>query len=67
VVIAIVAFGGGFVAACTVLFAGTAWAFGRRKPLADIAIGCALALVTYLAFTKLLRLGLPQGPLERLF
>jgi putative tricarboxylic transport membrane protein len=64
--IALMTLGGGFIAACTVLFAGTAWAFGRRALLADIAIGAALALVIYAVFTKLLTLALPEGPPERL-
>ena len=67
VLIAIIALGGGFVAGFTVLFAATAWAFGNRAAHWDLAIGFALSLVIYLAFTKLLTLSLPQGPLERLF
>ena len=64
--IALMTLGGGFILACTVLFAGTAWAFGRRAPLADIAIGFVLALVIYAVFTKALTLALPDGPMERL-
>lgn len=67
VVIAIIRFGGGFTPAMTVLFAATAWAFGHRAPLTDFAIGFVLALGTYLAFTRILTLSLPAGPLERLF
>jgi len=65
-VIAIIGLGGGFVIAMTLLFAMTAAAFGRVNPLADLAIGFALALVVYLMFDKLLSLSLPAGPLERL-
>lgn len=64
--IALMTLGGGFILGCTVLFAGTAWAFGRRAPLADIAIGLVLALVVYAVFTRALTLGLPEGPLENL-
>jgi putative tricarboxylic transport membrane protein len=64
--IAIIGLGGGFILAMTVLFAATATAFGRRAIVADLIIGVVLATVIYLAFSKLLTLGLPQGPLERL-
>jgi putative tricarboxylic transport membrane protein len=64
--IALMTLGGGFIPASAVLFAGTAWAFGRRRLLADVAIGLVLALVIYAVFTKLLTLALPEGPLERL-
>jgi putative tricarboxylic transport membrane protein len=64
--IAIIGLGGGFIPAMTVLFATTATAFGRRAIVADLIIGVVIAAVIYLAFSKLLTLGLPQGPLERL-
>lgn len=64
--IALMTLGGGFVLACTVLFAGTAWAFGRRAPAADVAIGFGLALLVYSVFTRALTLALPEGPLETL-
>lgn len=64
--IAIIAMGGGFIPGMTVIFAATTYAFGRRAPLIDIPVGFALALIVYLAFTKLLTLSLPAGPLERL-
>lgn len=64
--IALMTLGGGFILACTVLFAATAWAFGRRAPAADVAIGFVLALVVYAAFTRALTLSLPDGPLEKL-
>jgi putative tricarboxylic transport membrane protein len=64
--VAIIGLGGGFIPAMTVLFATTATAFGRRAIVADLIIGVVIATVIYLAFSKLLTLGLPQGPLERL-
>jgi putative tricarboxylic transport membrane protein len=64
--IALMTLGGGFILACTVLFAGTAWAFGRRAPAADVAIGLVLALLVYAVFTRALTLALPEGPLETL-
>jgi putative tricarboxylic transport membrane protein len=64
--IALIAGGGGFIAASTILFAATSWAFGRRALVTDVALGFLLATCIYLVFTKLLTLGLPQGPLERL-
>jgi putative tricarboxylic transport membrane protein len=64
--IILIAWGGGFITASTILFAATSWAFGRRAIMADVGIGLVLAVVIYLLFTKVLTLGLPQGPLERL-
>jgi putative tricarboxylic transport membrane protein len=64
--IALIAWGGGFIVASSILFAATSWAFGRRAVLADALLGFLLATVIYLIFTKLLTLGLPQGPFERL-
>jgi putative tricarboxylic transport membrane protein len=64
--IALMTLGGGFILACTALFAGTAWAFGRRAPAADVAIGFVLALLVYAVFTRALTLALPEGPLEAL-
>jgi putative tricarboxylic transport membrane protein len=58
--------GVGFILAMTLLFAATSYAFGRRNIPADLGIGFVLALLIYLLFTKLLTLGLPLGPLERL-
>jgi putative tricarboxylic transport membrane protein len=63
---AVIAFGGGFIVATALLFAATATAFGRRAPVTDLAIGLALGTVVYLLFVKLLSLSLPIGPLERL-
>ena len=66
-VIVIIAIGGGFIPAVTILFAATATAFGRRAILTDLAIGFVLSTAAYLMFSKLLSLSLPMGPLERLF
>ncbi|MBX9844173.1 MAG: tripartite tricarboxylate transporter TctB family protein [Xanthobacteraceae bacterium] len=65
--IAIIAFGGGFIPATAVLFAATAAAFGRKAVITDLAIGAVLGLAVYLLFDKLLTLSLPAGPIERLF
>jgi len=65
--IALIAFGGGFIPATALLFAMVARAFGRRAFLTDLAIGFVLALFTYLLFARVLALTLPTGPLERLF
>jgi putative tricarboxylic transport membrane protein len=66
-VIVLIAIGGGFIPAVTILFAATAAAFGRRAVLTDLAIGFVLGTGAYLMFAKLLSLSLPMGPLERLF
>lgn len=66
IMITLIGIGGGFIPAMTVLFAATATAFGRRAIVTDVVIGFVLAVLIYLAFSKLLTLGLPQGPLERL-
>ncbi len=65
--IAIIGIGGGFILATTSLFVTTAKAFGRRAFLADLAIGFVLTTLIYIAFSRLLTLSLPAGPLERLF
>ena len=64
--IAVIEFGGGFIAAIAILFAATSAAFGRRAVIADLIIGAVLALIVFLLFSKLLTLSLPIGPLERL-
>ena len=64
--IALIAFGGGFIIATAILFATTAAAFGRKALVTDLVIGAVLALVIFLIFDKLLTLSLPAGPLERL-
>ena len=65
--LALIGLGGGFTLAPTALFATTATAFGRRAILTDLAIGFVLTTLIYLAFSRLLTLSLPAGPLERLF
>ena len=65
--IAIIGLGGGFIPATTALFVATATAFGRRAILADLAIGFVMTTLIYVAFSRLLTLSLPAGPLERLF
>ena len=64
--IAILEVGGGFVLAATWLFVGTARGFGERLSIKPLAIGFTLAMLVYLFFSKVLSLGLPSGPLERL-
>jgi putative tricarboxylic transport membrane protein len=65
--IAIIGLGGGFILATTALFVTTATAFGRRAILTDLATGFVLTTLIYVAFSRLLTLSLPAGPLERLF
>ena len=65
--IAIIGLGGGFIPATTALFVTTSTAFGRRAILTDLAIGFVLTTLIYIAFSRLLTLSLPAGPLERLF
>jgi putative tricarboxylic transport membrane protein len=62
----LIAAGAGFIVAAATLFACTAAAFGRRAWLTDFAIGLTLGFAIYLVFVKVLTLGLPAGPLERL-
>lgn len=56
----------GFVIAATVTFMLTAAGFGSRHVLRDAAIGAALAVVSYVGFTRGLGLTLPAGFLEGL-
>ena len=65
--IALIAFGGGFMIGTALLFAATSTAFGRRAFVTDFVIGAVIAIFVYLLFSKLLTLSLPAGPLERLF
>ncbi len=53
----------GFVIASALLFLCVAWGFGSRRVLRNLAIGLALAVVTYIGFTKGLDLALPAGVL----
>lgn len=64
VLIALIAFGGGFIVGTAVLFAATSAAFGRRAFLTDLAIGLVIAFVIYVLFAQLLTLSLPSGPIE---
>lgn len=64
--IALLQVGAGFVPASAWLFVGTARGFGQRMTVASVAIGVGLSLAVYLFFSKVLSLGLPAGPLERL-
>jgi putative tricarboxylic transport membrane protein len=64
--IALIAFGGGFMIGTALLFATTSAAFGRKAFLTDLLIGIVIAVVVYLLFGKLLTLSLPAGPLEHL-
>ncbi|HEX2020962.1 MAG TPA: tripartite tricarboxylate transporter TctB family protein [Aurantimonas sp.] len=57
----------GFSIATGLLFAATAKAFGRGPLWKTIPIGILLSLALWLLFTKLLKLSLPAGVLERLF
>lgn len=64
--IAIIGIGGGFILSATALFVATSAAFGRRALLADLIIALVMTTLIYVAFSKLLTLSLPAGPLERL-
>lgn len=57
----------GFSIATGIMFALTAYGFGKRKLWFSIPIGIAACYVIWLIFAKLLQLSLPAGPLERLF
>lgn len=57
----------GFSIATGVMFALTAYAFGKRKLWFSIPVGIAFSYVIWIIFAKLLQLSLPAGPLERLF
>ncbi len=54
----------GYVAAAAVLFWGAAFALGSRRHLRNAALGVLLGVVVFVAFTHLLDLNLPEGPLE---
>jgi putative tricarboxylic transport membrane protein len=58
--------GGGFIVAAAWLFALTARGFGEPLGVRSIGLGATLSAVVYFFFTKVLSLGLPAGPLERL-
>ena len=54
----------GFILASTLLFAGTAFAFGSRQFLRDAAIGVVLSSLSYLLFSEWLGIRLPAGILD---
>lgn len=56
----------GFVAATALFFAAVAWVLDDRRPVRALGIGFAVALLAYLAFTRLLGISLPPGPLDGL-
>ena len=51
----------GFVVASTLLFGGAAFGMGSRRVARDLALGAALSLAVYVAFTRGLDLRLPAG------
>ncbi|QGV81403.1 tripartite tricarboxylate transporter TctB family protein [Streptomyces ficellus] len=53
----------GFPVAGALIFWGSAYALGSRRPDRDPLIAAALSLATYLVFTHLLGVPLPGGPL----
>ena len=57
----------GFSIATGILFAFTARGFGKREIWYALPIGIMLSFVVWTIFSKLLKLSLPAGPLERLF
>lgn len=57
----------GFSIATGLLFAATAYAFGRRQLWKTLPIGVLFAFVVWIVFAQGLKLSLPSGPLERLF
>lgn len=57
----------GFSIATGIMFALTAYGFGKRKLWFSIPVGIAFSYVIWIIFAKLLQLSLPAGPLERLF
>lgn len=56
----------GFVLATAPFFAAVAWVLDDRRPARALGLGLVVALVTYLAFTRLLGIALPPGPLDGL-
>ncbi len=53
----------GFVISAALLFLCVAWGFGSRRYLRDAAVALALAVATYVGFTRGLDLALPAGML----
>lgn len=56
----------GFSIATGVLFAATAYAFGKRKIWISLPVGILLCLAVWFVFARQLQLSLPAGPLEHL-
>lgn len=54
----------GFVPAAVILFMSVTLAFGSRKVARDFTVALILSLLAYFAFTRLLGLQLPAGPLQ---
>jgi len=54
----------GFVVAATIQYVLVCAAFGSRRPLRDLAIGAAVTLGAYLAFSRLLGVNIGAGVLE---
>jgi putative tricarboxylic transport membrane protein len=57
----------GFSIATGVLFALTAFGFGRRKLWISLPLGIVFSFVVFIIFGRFLQLSLPAGPLEHLF
>jgi putative tricarboxylic transport membrane protein len=57
----------GFSIATGVLFALTAYGFGRRKLWMSLPVGIVFSFIVWAIFSQLLQLTLPAGPLEHLF
>ncbi len=53
----------GFVVAATLFLVAGAWVLGSRSPVRDVIAGLLVSGVTFFAFTRLLGLELPAGPL----
>lgn len=53
----------GFVPATAVFFVGAARILGSTRLVRDVAVAAPLALVVYLAFTRILEIQLPRGVL----
>ena len=58
--------GGGFIVAAAWLFVLAARGFGEPIRPRSLGIGVMLSTTVFVFFTKVLSLGLPAGPLERL-
>lgn len=56
----------GWIPATTLLFMATARAFGSRRPFLDVALGLAVASLSFVAFNYGLDLNLPSGVLTDL-